>query len=196
MFIEPAYSNIGHKGWIEVISGPMFSGKTEELIRRIKRAQIARENIALFKPAIDQRYSNDAIVSHDQNDISSITVQKPIEIYEQLGNGRVIGIDEAQFFDKGIVQVVEQLALDNHRVIVSGLDMDYQGKPFEPVPQLLAIAEFITKVHAICVQCRNLATHSYRKTEVDGQILVGEQDFYEPLCRKCFHEANAVGSTL
>lgn len=187
MFIEPAYSNIGHKGWIEVISGPMFSGKTEELIRRIKRAQIARENVALFKPTIDKRYSDDAIVSHDQNGIPSITVQKPIEIYEKLGNGRVIGIDEAQFFDEGIVQVVEQLALDNHRVIVSGLDMDYQGQPFQPIPQLLGIAEFITKVHAICVQCRNLATHSYRKSDEGDQILVGEQDLYEPRCRKCFH---------
>lgn len=191
MFIEPAYSNIGHKGWIEVISGPMFSGKTEELIRRIKRAQIAQQNVALFKPTIDNRYSDEGIVSHDQNDIPSMAVQKPLEIYEKLGNGRVIGIDEAQFFDEEIIRVIEQLALDNHRVVVSGLDMDYKGKPFGPMPQLLAIAEFITKVHAICVQCRNLATHSFRKGELEGQILIGQKDLYKPLCRKCFQDAQA-----
>ncbi len=191
MFIEPSYSNIGRRGWIEVIAGPMFSGKTEELIRRIKRAQIARQPVALFKSNIDKRYSEEAIVSHDQNNIRSITVNQSMEIFNHLGQSRVIGFDEAQFFDSGVINVSKQLALDNYRVIIAGLDMDFEGNPFFPMPELLAVAEYITKVHAICVQCRNLATHSFRKKEESDKIVVGSQETYEPRCRKCFNDGMA-----
>ncbi len=191
MFIEPSYSNIGHRGWIEVICGPMFSGKTEELIRRIKRARIAHQEIAMFKPDIDQRYHEEEIVSHDQQNIPSTVLSKPIRAFEHIGKARVIGFDEAQFFDNSLLDVVQQLALDNHRVVVAGLDMDFQGVSFHPMPELLAMAEYITKVHAICVQCRNLATHSFRKVDESGKILVGANEAYEPRCRKCFNEGMA-----
>ena len=173
MFIEPSYSNIGHRGWIEVIVGPMFSGKTEELIRRIKRAQIAKQPVGLFKSPLDQRYS------------------EAMDTFQHVGNARVVGFDEAQFFDDQLVDVARQLALYNYRVIVAGLDMDYEGKPFSPMPEMLAVAEYITKVHAICVQCRNLATHSYRKAQSADKIVVGSDEVYEPRCRKCFHDGMA-----
>jgi len=188
MFIEPSYSNIGRRGWIEVIAGPMFSGKTEELIRRIKRAQIADQPIALFKSAVDDRYSEDSVVSHDQNNIPSVSVRKSMDVLNHLSQARVVGFDEAQFFDNQLVNVVQQLALDNYRVIVGGLDMDYEGRPFFPMPQLLAVAEYITKVHAICVQCRNLATHSFRKVQNRERVKVGAKETYEPRCRRCFQE--------
>jgi thymidine kinase len=191
MFIEPSYSNIGHRGWIEVIVGPMFSGKTEELIRRIKRAQIARQPVGLFKSPLDKRYSEEAVVSHDQNNIPSVDINKAMDTFQHVGNARVVGFDEAQFFDDQLVDVARQLALYNYRVIVAGLDMDYEGKPFSPMPEMLAVAEYITKVHAICVQCRNLATHSFRKAEADQQIMVGAAEAYEPRCRKCFHDGMA-----
>lgn len=191
MFIEPSYSNIGRRGWIEVIAGPMFSGKTEELIRRIKRAQIAHQPVALFKSTVDDRYSEESIVSHDQNNIPSITVNKSMEVFNHLSEARVIGFDEAQFFDEQLVNVAQQLALDNYRVVIGGLDMDYEGRPFHPVPELLSIAEYITKVHAICVQCRNLATHSFRKLQDSEQIVVGAKEVYEPRCRRCFHDGMA-----
>lgn len=188
MFIEPSFNNIGHRGWIEVITGPMFSGKTEELIRRIKRASIANQKTIIFKPEIDTRFDEEKIVSHDKRNIASIAINKPIEIFEHVGQAKVIGIDEAQFFDLNLVEVTQQLALDGFRVIVAGLDMDYLGKPFPPVPQLLAVAEYITKVHAICVVCGSLATHSFRKIQHKSHILVGEKDAYEPKCRKCFYD--------
>lgn len=195
MFIEPSYSNIGHRGWIEVIAGPMFSGKTEELIRRIKRARIAQQPVALFKSSLDQRYESEAVVSHDQNNIGSINLDKPMDVFQHLGQARVVGFDEAQFFDNRLVEVARQLALDNYRVIIAGLDMDYEGKPFSPIPELLAVAEYITKVHAICVACRNLATHSFRKNLRDDQIVVGAEEAYEPRCRKCFHDGMAPQKT-
>lgn len=195
MFIEPSYSNIGHRGWIEVIAGPMFSGKTEELIRRTKRARIAQQPVALFKSSLDQRYESEAVVSHDQNNIGSINLDKPMDVFQHLGQARVVGFDEAQFFDNRLVEVARQLALDNYRVIIAGLDMDYEGKPFSPIPELLAVAEYITKVHAICVACRNLATHSFRKNLRDDQIVVGAEEAYEPRCRKCFHDGMAAQKT-
>lgn len=191
MFIEPSYSNIGHKGWIEVIAGPMFSGKTEELIRRIKRAQIAQQPVVLFKSSLDKRYSEEAVVSHDQNNIQSTDVDKAMDTFQHIGQSRVIGFDEAQFFDDKLTDVARQLALDNYRVIIAGLDMDFEGKPFTPMPELLAVAEYITKVHAICVQCRNLATHSFRKAQSADKIVVGSDEAYEPRCRKCFHDGMA-----
>lgn len=192
MFIEPSYSNIGHRGWIEVIAGPMFSGKTEELIRRIKRAQIAQQPVALFKSSLDQRYEDKAVVSHDQNNIPSVNLNKPMDTFQHIDKARVVGFDESQFFDDELVNVARQLALDNYRVIIAGLDMDYEGKPFSPIPELLAVAEYITKVHAICVQCRNLATHSFRKGFNGDQIKVGAEEVYEPRCRKCFHDGLAT----
>lgn len=188
MFVEPAFNNIGHKGWIEVICGPMFSGKTEELIRRLKRSSIAGQKVAIFKPSVDKRYSEDEVVSHDKNNIKSIVVERPIEIIENIGRAKVIGIDEGQFFDESLVAVVQQLAENNKRVIIAGLDMTFSGEPFSPVPELLAIAEYITKVHAICVQCGSLATHSFRLIEADSKVVLGEMESYEPRCRKCFRD--------
>lgn len=169
----------------------MFSGKTEELIRRIKRAQIAQQPVVLFKSSLDKRYSEEAVVSHDQNNIQSTDVDKAMDTFQHIGQSRVIGFDEAQFFDDKLTDVARQLALDNYRVIIAGLDMDFEGKPFTPMPELLAVAEYITKVHAICVQCRNLATHSFRKAQSADKIVVGSDEAYEPRCRKCFHDGMA-----
>jgi thymidine kinase len=185
MFIEP-HINGEKRGWIEVICGSMFSGKTEELIRRMKRAQIANLNTEIFKPAIDNRYDENNVVSHDENKILSQPVQHSQNILLLANDVDVVGIDEAQFFDEGIVNVCEKLALNGTRVIVAGLDMDYLGKPFGPVPQLLAIADYITKLHAICVHCGNIANMSYRKTKQSGQVVLGETDIYEPRCRSCY----------
>lgn len=185
MFIEPLISE-GKRGWIEVIAGCMFSGKTEELIRRLKRARIARQRVEIFKPAVDTRYDEEHIVSHDENLIRSTPVSHSSNIL-LLGTGcHVIGIDEVQFFDQGVVDIAQQLAASGTRVIVAGLDMDYSGKPFGPMPALLAVAEYVTKVHAICVQCGNIATHSYRLSGSTEQVLLGEKDQYEPRCRSCF----------
>lgn len=187
MFIEPAINNQS-RGWIEVICGSMFSGKTEELIRRLKRAKIANLKVEIFKPAIDTRYDELQVVSHDANSIHSTPVDNSQKILLYSNDVNVVGIDEAQFFDPEIIHVCETLAVKGIRVIVAGLDMDYKGKPFGPMPQLLAIADYITKLHAICMKCGNIATISYRKTLEQGQVVLGEKDVYEPRCRKCYYE--------
>lgn len=184
MFIEPTF-NGEKRGWIEVICGSMFSGKTEELIRRLKRVKIANLRAEIFKPSVDTRYDVEKIVSHDENRITSIPVANAQLILEQVRDVDVVGVDEAQFFDQGIVEVCEQLALKGLRVIVAGLDMDFQGRPFGPMPALLAKADYITKLHAICMVCGNIASVSFRKTASENQILVGEKDIYEPRCRLC-----------
>lgn len=173
-------------GWIEVICGPMFSGKTEELIRRLRRAQIARQRVAIVKPATDGRYASDAIVSHSQQSIPSVVVRDSGEIERVAGDAEVIGIDEVQFLDPGIVAVCERLADAGKRVIVAGLDQDYRARPFEPVPQLLALAEYITKTLAICVQCGNPANRSQRLRGGTDRIAVGSMDLYEARCRRCY----------
>lgn len=171
-----------------MISGCMFSGKTEELIRRLKRVQIAGLKAEIFKPAIDVRYHEIDIVSHDASRVRSTPVDNHFNILLMASSVDVVGIDEAQFFDPGIVEVVEDLALKGVRVIVAGLDMDYTGKPFGPMPALLARAEYITKLHAICVKCGEIANYSYRIIKVDEQVLLGEKNIYEPRCRRCFYE--------
>lgn len=185
MFLESA----SKAGWIEVICGSMFSGKTEELIRRLKRAQFARQRVEIFKPKIDIRYSEEEVVSHDANSIRSTPVENSGNILLLTGEVDVVGIDEAQFFDANIVAVCQKLADNGIRVIVAGLDMDFLGKPFGPMPQLMAIAEYVTKVHAICVHCGNIAQHSHRLTANDRLVMLGEKDTYEPLCRHCFNKA-------
>ncbi|MEX0636559.1 MAG: thymidine kinase [Ferruginibacter sp.] len=184
MFIEPNL-NGGRRGWIEVICGSMFSGKTEELIRRLKRVKIANLSVEIFKPAIDTRYDNINIVSHDTNAILSTPVENAQSILLYAQDVDVVGIDEAQFFDAEIGDVCEQLAMKGIRVIVAGLDMDYKGNPFGQMPVLLAKADYITKLHAICVKCGNIANISFRKTAKESQILLGEKDIYEPRCRVC-----------
>lgn len=188
MFIEPTISGI-KRGYIEVICGSMFSGKTEELIRRLKRAKIANLKVEIFKPAIDIRYDVENIVSHDENRIISTPVENSQTILLMASQVDVVGIDEAQFFDDQLPEVCEQLALKGIRVIVAGLDMDFQKRPFGQMPNLLAKADFITKLHAICVQCGDIANFSYRRpaTQNEAQILLGEKDIYEPRCRKCYH---------
>ncbi len=187
MFIEPSMRG-ERRGWIEVICGSMFSGKTEELIRRLKRAKIANLKVEIFKPAIDVRYDEVNVVSHDANAISSTPIDNSQTILLMAQDADVIGIDEAQFFDEEIVHVCETLALKGVRVIVAGLDMDYQGKPFGPMPNLLAIGDYLTKLHAICMKCGNIANISYRKTTEAGQVLLGEKETYEPRCRNCVNE--------
>ncbi|HES58993.1 MAG TPA: thymidine kinase [Caldithrix sp.] len=175
-----------HTGWIEVICGSMFSGKTEELIRRLRRAVIARQKVEIFKPSIDKRYSEAEIVSHDQQKIKSRTIDKAEDILKYALEAQVVGIDEAQFFDESLVKVCQTLANMGKRVIVAGLDQDFRGKPFEPIPQLLAVAEYITKTHAICVICGNPANHTYRKSKQKDKVVVGAADIYEARCRNCF----------
>jgi thymidine kinase len=187
MFIEPTISG-ERRGWIEVVSGSMFSGKTEELIRRLKRAKIANLNVEIFKPAIDLRYDQLNIVSHDTNAIQSTPIDNSQKILLLAQGADVIGIDEAQFFDEELPRVCDELALRGVRVIVAGLDMDYLGKPFGPMPSLLAKADFVTKVHAICVICGNIANYSYRKVPNDDQVMLGELDVYEPRCRICYNK--------
>ncbi len=184
MFIEPNLKG-ERRGWIEVICGSMFSGKTEELIRRLKRVKIANLKVEIFKPAIDTRYDISKIVSHDTNFIQSTPVENAQSILLLAQDVDVVGIDEAQFFDAEISFVCEQLAMRGIRVIVAGLDMDYLGKPFGQMPNLLATADYITKLHAICMKCGNIANISYRKTSEGGQVLLGEKDIYEPRCRSC-----------
>ncbi|MDQ7052973.1 MAG: thymidine kinase [candidate division KSB1 bacterium] len=172
-------------GWIEVICGSMFSGKTEELIRRLRRAQIAKQEVAIFKPAIDNRYSEDHIVSHSEQKIPSISVQNAWQILEKSGDAQVVGIDEGQFFGMELLDVCNRLADEGKRVIVAGLDQDYRGKPFEPIPQLLAVAESITKTLAICVKCGSPANRTQRITHDRSRVVVGAADVYEARCRKC-----------
>ncbi len=186
----------GKTGWIEVICGPMFSGKSEELIRRIRRAQIAKQRIQLFKPKIDDRYSDDDIVTHSQQRLPSTPVTSSPEIIESLHDKtEVVGIDEAQFFDDDIMDVCNKLANLGKRVIVAGLDMDYRGRPFEPIPRLMAIAEYVTKQLAICVHCGNPANHTQRLTENRMKIVVGSQETYEARCRKCFEPPESEDAT-
>lgn len=192
MFSEPQWARENHAGWIEVICGPMFSGKTEELLRRLRRAKIADIPLAIFKPEVDERYGQYRIVSHDANYFPSMPLHESRDILRFRGEARLVAIDEAQFFDNKLPQVTEELALAGVRVIVAGLDMDYQGKPFGSMPEIMAMAEFITKLSAICVQCGALATHSFRKSQGTGQILLGEKDLYEPRCRYCFHSKTEV----
>jgi thymidine kinase len=187
MFLEKN-NRIINKGWIEVICGSMFSGKTEELIRRMKRARIAKQKVEIFKPSIDIRYSENDVVSHDENSIFSTPVDSPRNILLLANDVEVVGIDEAQFFDDGLVQVCNQLANRGIRVIVAGLDMDFRGNPFGPVPKLLATAEYVTKVHAVCVRCGDLAQYSHRLSQTDKLVLLGETDVYEPLCRSCYFD--------
>ncbi len=174
-------------GWIEVVAGCMFSGKTEELIRRLRRAKIAKLNVLIFKPKIDNRYSENEIVSHSEQSLPSIIVENSKSILEQSKNAQVIGIDEAQFFDNDLIDVCNQLANSGKRVIVAGLDQDFRGVPFEPIPQLLAIAEYITKTLAICVNCGNPADKTQRKIKSGERVLVGASDSYEARCRKCHY---------
>ena len=185
MFLE----NASQKGWIEVICGSMFSGKTEELIRRLKRAEFARLRVEIFKPRIDVRYSEEEVVSHDASAIRSTPVDSAQNILLMTSDVDVVGIDEAQFFDQGLVEVCRQLADSGVRVIVAGLDMDFTGKPFGPMPALMATAEYVTKVHAVCTRTGNLAHYSFRKTDSDKLVLLGETEEYEPLSRAAYFKA-------
>lgn len=186
MFLENPIDSTTSRGRIEVICGSMFSGKTEELIRRLKRAQFAKQKVMIFKPSIDVRYDEEEVVSHDDNSIPSTPVPAAANILLLSNDAEVVAIDEAQFFDDELPNVCDQLANSGIRVIVAGLDMDYTGKPFGPIPELMARAEQVSKVHAICMQCGNLANYSHRIVEGNEVVQLGEKDAYEPLCRNCF----------
>ena len=188
MFFENTENSTGKRGCIEVICGSMFSGKTEELIRRLKRAKFAKQSVEIFKPKIDTRYSDDEVVSHDRNSIRSTPVDSSGSILLMTNDVDVVGIDEAQFFDEGLVDVCNQLAEQGIRVIIAGLDMDFKGIPFGPMPALMAIAEDVYKVHAICVRCGSLAYVSHRLVASDKRVLLGETQEYEPICRDCFRK--------
>jgi len=188
MFLENTVNHKEQFGWIEVICGSMFSGKTEELIRRLKRAQFARQKVEIFKPAIDVRYDEEKVISHDDNEIRSTPVPAAANIPILADGCDVVGIDEAQFFDDEIVRVCNDLANKGVRVIVAGLDMDFKGNPFGPMPNLMATAEYVTKVHAVCTRTGNLAQYSYRKAKSDALVLLGEVDEYEPLSRGAFYK--------
>ena len=188
MFLEKDSHN-KTQGWIEVVCGSMFSGKTEELIRRLNRARIAKLRVEIFKPGIDTRYSEEDVVSHNANALHSIPVENAQQILFYSNECDVIGIDEAQFFGNELIDVCQQLANQGIRVVVAGLDMDFMGKPFGPMPQLMAIAEDVTKVHAICMRCGSLAQYSYRKIAGDKLVVLGETESYEPLCRECYKKA-------
>ncbi|MFT5238781.1 MAG: thymidine kinase [Flavobacteriaceae bacterium] len=189
MFLENTVNQKEQFGWIEVISGSMFSGKTEELIRRLKRAKFARQKVEIFKPTIDSRYDEEKVISHDSNEIRSTPVPAAANIPILADDCDVVGIDEAQFFDDEIVQVCNDLANRGIRVIVAGLDMDYKGNPFGPMPALMATAEYVTKVHAVCTRTGNLANYSYRKSKSDSLVLLGETEEYEPLSRAAYYKA-------
>jgi len=186
-FLENSVRMKDRRGSVEVITGSMFSGKTEELIRRLRRAQFAGLRVEIFKPSIDKRYSDTRVVSHDDRSILSTLTDNASSILLLSGNANVIGIDEAQFFDMSIVDVCNTLANNGKRVIVAGLDMDFMGNPFGPMPALLAIAEYVTKLHAICMRCGNLAQYSFRKSDESRVVVLGEKDKYEPLCRSCYN---------
>ncbi|AUS05288.1 thymidine kinase [Pseudotamlana carrageenivorans] len=189
MFLENTVNHKEQFGWIEVICGSMFSGKTEELIRRLKRAQIARQKVEIFKPTLDVRYDEDKVVSHDANEIRSTSVPAAANIPILADGCDVVGIDEAQFFDDEIVHICNDLANKGIRVIVAGLDMDFKGNPFGPMPHLMATAEYVTKVHAVCTKTGNLAQYSYRKNRNDSLVLLGEVNEYEPLSRAAYYKA-------
>ncbi len=186
MFLENTINHQHRSGWIEVICGSMFSGKTEELIRRLKRAEFAGQKVEIFKPALDTRYADEDVVSHDQNKVQSTPIEASSNLPLLASDCDVVGIDEAQFFDDGIVEVVNALANDGKRVIIAGLDMDFKGRPFGPMPNLMAIAEYVTKVHAICVKTGNLANYSHRKIQSTKLVELGETSEYEPLSRAVF----------
>ncbi len=190
-FLENSVDLIHKRGSVEVIAGSMFSGKTEELIRRLKRARIAGLKVEIFKPSVDTRYSDNLVVSHDENSIPSTPVDNASAILLLATDVDVIGVDEAQFFDRAIVEVCTELANRGIRVVVAGLDMDYAGVPFGPMPDLMSVAEYVTKVHAICVECGNLANHSFRLANDKSVVLLGEKDVYKPLCRNCFNKQNS-----
>ncbi len=192
MFIDQLKKSEQKKGWIEVIAGSMFSGKTEELIRRLKRAEFAKQKVEIFKPAIDIRYSEEEVVSHNSNSIRSTPVDSSQNILLFAVDVDVVGIDEAQFFDDAIVEVCTKLANQGIRVIVAGLDMDFAGRPFGPMPKLFAVADYVTKVHAVCVHCGDLAQFSHRKISSNKIVELGEKDIYEPLCRRCYNIANNI----
>lgn len=189
MFLEKSLHGSSRRGWIEVIVGSMFSGKTEELIRRLRRAKYAQQRVEIFKPMVDTRYSDEEVVSHNATAIRSTPVESPGNIILMANDVDVIGIDEAQFFDSSLVEVCNKLANLGIRVIVAGLDMDFRGIPFGPIPGLMASAEYVTKVHAICLRCGNLAQYSHRKTANEKLVLLGETEDYEPLCRPCYYDA-------
>jgi len=189
MFLENTVNPEEQFGWIEVICGSMFSGKTEELIRRLRRAQFARQKVEIFKPIVDTRYHEEKVVSHDENEIRSTPVPAAANIRLLADNCHVVGIDEAQFFDDEIVTVCNDLANSGIRVVVAGLDMDFKGNPFGPMPALMATAEYVTKVHAICPRTGNLANYSFRKSQNDRLVLLGETEEYEPLSRAAFYKA-------
>ena len=186
MFLESQINYTMQKGSIEVICGSMFSGKTEELLRRLKKAQFAKLNIAVFKPQVDKRYDTQKVVSHDENTIQAIAVESTKDILRLVNEAQIVAIDEAQFFDSELITVCSELANAGVRVIIAGLDMDFLGKPFGIMPELLAIAERVTKVHAICIDCFAVANHSFRMTDDKNLIQIGEKEEYKPLCRKCF----------
>lgn len=195
MFLEPSLNHDDKQrdgevraGWIEVICGCMFSGKTEELIRRTNRAVIAKQSVQIFKPAMDIRYDDEKVVSHNKNKITSTPVQSAQEILEKAVDNEVVAIDEAQFFGSSLLDIATQLANNGKRVIISGLDMDFEGVPFNPIPELMSVAEFVTKLHAICVQCGRVANYSYRLIESNEKVLLGEKNAYEARCRHCFHK--------
>lgn len=196
MFIEhklgKSHSQSGTSGWIEVICGSMFSGKTEELIRRLNRALIAQQKVEIFKPRIDKRYHEANVVSHNNNEIRSTPVDFASDIMLLAGECDVVGIDEAQFFDSSVIEVCTKLANSGKRVIVAGLDMDFEGNAFGPMPQILAIAEYVTKVHAICVKCGAIATYSYRLIANKNTVVLGEKEEYEARCRTCFLDQNEI----
>lgn len=192
MFLENTVNQDEQFGWIEVICGSMFSGKTEELIRRLKRARFANQKVEIFKPMVDTRYDEEMVVSHDSNEIHSTPVPAAANIPLLASGCDVVGIDEAQFFDDAIVQVCNDLANSGIRVIVAGLDMDFQGKPFGPMPNLMATAEYVTKVHAVCTRTGNLAHYSYRKTDEESLVLLGEKTEYEPLSRAAYYKLKAA----
>jgi len=190
MFIEPQINNRGDRrtGWIEVICGSMFSGKTEELIRRLNRALIAEQHVEIFKPSIDKRYHAEDVVSHNSRAIRSTPIDFASDILLKVGNCDVVGIDEAQFFDNSLVEVCEKLSNAGKRVVIAGLDMDFEAKPFEPMPMLMSIAEYVTKVHAICATCGNIASFSYRLSTDKEKVKLGEKEAYQARCRSCFQE--------
>ena len=188
IFQESPRTEFMNRGRIEVVCGSMFSGKTEELIRRLKRAKIAHQRVEIFKPAVDTRYREEDVVSHDANSIASTPIESSASLLLMTDDADVVGIDEAQFFDDGLVEVCNELANRGKRVIIAGLDMDFKGVPFGPMPALCAIAEDVTKVHAICVRCGNLAYISHRTINDDRRVVLGELQEYEPLCRHCYEE--------
>lgn len=191
MFLEPHFKG-QRSGWIEVICGSMFSGKTEELIRRLKRSKIANQKVEIFKPKLDTRYDEAKVVSHDANYILSTPIEHSSQLLHLTEGVNVVGVDEAQFFDPELPENCQKLALRGIRIIVAGLDMDFRGKPFGPMPNLLAVAEYITKVHAICQHCGNLATHSFRLAKESDTVVLGEKDSYEARCRTCYHMGNIL----